>query len=120
MITLKKFSNSWKLIPLITTLSLLSACSRTLEVKTVPTESTIVHPEFPRPIVLEEVTFKVVTPETLNEIIRSWRQEQGSDYAFIAISVKDYEAILINLEEVRRYIRQQREIILYYRNAVKN
>lgn len=119
MITLRKFSDSLKLIPVIITLSLLSACSRTLEVKTTTVETPIVHPEFPRPLVLEDITFKVVTQETLNEVIRSWRQEQGTDYAFIAIGVKDYESLLVNLEEIRRYIKQQREIIFYYRNAVK-
>lgn len=119
MITLRKFLDSLKLIPVVIALSLLSACSRTIEVKATTPKSAVIHPEFPRPLVLEDITFKVVTQETLNEVIRSWKQEQGTDYAFIAIGVKDYESLLVNLEEIRRYIKQQREIIFYYRNAVK-
>ena len=39
---------------------------------------------------------------------------------YVAISVKDYENLAINIAELRRYIEQQTEIILYYENAVKS
>ena len=32
---------------------------------------------------------------------------------------QDYENMAFNLQELRRYIRQQKEIIIYYRDATK-
>ena len=36
-----------------------------------------------------------------------------------AISVKDYENLAKNFAELRRYIEQQKQIILYYEEAVQ-
>tara|TARA_B100002019_G_scaffold289794_1_gene306148 strand:- start:823 stop:948 length:126 start_codon:yes stop_codon:yes gene_type:complete len=33
--------------------------------------------------------------------------------------VKDYENLSLNFAELRRYIEQQKQIIIYYENAVK-
>jgi len=33
--------------------------------------------------------------------------------------MKDYENLAINIADLRRYIEQQTEIIVYYENAVK-
>jgi len=40
--------------------------------------------------------------------------------AFIALSVKDYENLALNIAELRRYINQQGEIIIYYEEAVSS
>jgi hypothetical protein len=39
--------------------------------------------------------------------------------AYIAISVKDYENLSLNFAELKRYIEQQKQIIVYYEEAVK-
>jgi len=36
----------------------------------------------------------------------------------VAFSVKDYENLALNISELRRYIGQQKEIIIYYEEAV--
>jgi len=33
--------------------------------------------------------------------------------------MKDYENLAINIAEIRRYLNQQKEIIVYYEKAVK-
>ena len=44
-------------------------------------------------------------------------QKNGAD-AYIALSVKDYENLSLNFSELRRYIEQQKQIIVYYEGAV--
>jgi hypothetical protein len=73
-----------------------------------------------RAVKLEDVEFKVVTSENIDEFLKQWKKKYGDDFVFIAFSVKDYETMALNLEEIRRYINQQKEIIVYYRKATSN
>ena len=43
---------------------------------------------------------------------------QGGTFIF-GMTPQDYENMAFNLQELRRYIRQQKEIIIYYRDAIK-
>jgi len=38
--------------------------------------------------------------------------------AFVALAIKDYENLALNVAELRRFINQQNEVILYYERAV--
>lgn len=99
---------------------LLGACSsppKEVHITTEPAPIQIMHPQLPQPIKLEDVTFRVVTAENHDSFLQSWKQRYGEDFVFIAFSVKDYEAMAINLQEIRRYMNQQKEIILFYRKA---
>ena len=40
------------------------------------------------------------------------------DLAFVALSMKDYENLALNIADIRRYLDQQEEIIVYYEKAV--
>jgi len=60
----------------------------------------------------------VVSKENYDEFVAEFEKKNGAD-AYIAISVKDYENLSLNFAELRRYIEQQKQIILYYENAVK-
>ena len=35
------------------------------------------------------------------------------------MSVRDYETLALNMAEIKRYIQQQKEIIIYYEKAVE-
>ena len=39
--------------------------------------------------------------------------------AFVALSMKDYENLALNISDLRRFLNQQNEIIVYYEKAVK-
>lgn len=41
----------------------------------------------------------------------------GGDLVFVATSIKDYEIMSANVQELRRYIRELGEVIVYYRNV---
>ena len=60
----------------------------------------------------------MVSKENYEEFVKEFEAKNGAD-AYIAISVKDYENLALNFAELRRYIEQQKQIIVYYENAVK-
>ena len=60
----------------------------------------------------------MVTEENYEEFVKEFQDKNGKT-AWISISVKDYENLSLNFAELRRYIEQQKEIIVYYEEAVK-
>ena len=72
----------------------------------------------PKAVRLNDVKIYVVSKENYEEFVKEFEAKNGAD-AYIAISVKDYENLSLNFAELRRYIEQQKQIIIYYENAVK-
>tara|TARA_R110000868_G_scaffold408783_1_gene692427 strand:+ start:3786 stop:4094 length:309 start_codon:yes stop_codon:yes gene_type:complete len=72
----------------------------------------------PKGVQLNDVKIYVVNKDNFEEFIAAYRKKNGGD-ARIVISVKDYENLSLNFAELRRYIEQQKEIIVYYEEAVK-
>ncbi len=60
----------------------------------------------------------VVNAGNLEEFIAEF-EEQNGDLAFVALSIDTYENLALNVAELRRYINQQTEIIIYYEEAMK-
>jgi len=72
----------------------------------------------PKAVQLNDVKIYVVSKENYEEFVKEFEAKNGAD-AYIAISVKDYENLSLNFAELRRYIEQQKQIIVYYEEAVK-
>ena len=72
----------------------------------------------PKQVQLNDVKIYVVAKENYDEFVKEFEAKNGGD-AYIAISIKDYENLSLNFAELRRYIEQQKQIILYYEEAVK-
>ena len=72
----------------------------------------------PRQVELSDVEFFVVTEENYEEF-KARFLEENKGLVFVAITVKDYENLSLNLAELKRYIEQQQEVIVYYEKAVK-
>lgn len=72
----------------------------------------------PKPVQMNDVKIYVVNEDNFDEFIEEYRAKNGGD-ARIVISVKDYENLSLNFAELRRYIEQQKEVIVYYENAVQ-
>ena len=71
----------------------------------------------PKPINLYDIQFYAVTKENIDEFIERFEKQEGS-LVFFAISVPDYENIALNMGELRRFIEQQKSIIVYYEENV--
>ena len=105
---------------LLTSLTLMG-CSLIPEPKVV-TVTKIVKTEVPivaRPkqVQLNDVKIYVVSKVNYVEFVKAYAKKNGAD-SYIALSVKDYENLSLNFAELRRYIEQQKQIIIYYENAV--
>ena len=72
----------------------------------------------PKPIDLVDTRVYVVNQANLQKFIQDFKAENG-DLAYVALSVKDYENLALNVAELRRFINQQKEIIIYYEEAMK-
>ena len=61
----------------------------------------------------------VVTEENFKEFNEKFEKENGDPLVAYVLSVRDYETLALNIAEIKRYIEQQKQIIIYYEEAVK-
>ena len=121
----RNFLGRWKvsLVLLLPLLLLSSGCSSwrevlPVEVKTVEVERKIPTQNRPRPVKLDDIYFYVVSADNFDDFRKRVEKENG-DLVFYALSVRDYETIAYNMAELKRFIDQQQQIIIYYEEAVK-
>ena len=74
--------------------------------------------QHPKAVQLNDIKIYVVNKGNYEDFIKAYEKKNGGD-SYIAISVKDYENLSLNFAELRRYIEQQKQIIVYYEEAVK-
>ena len=113
------------LLLVLTATVLLSSCSSIRPEPKIITVTEIVERQIPtvpgpKTVQLNDISIYVVSPEeNFEEFKKEFEAKNGAD-SYIAISVKDYENLSKNIAELRRYIEQQKQIILYYENAITN
>ena len=57
----------------------------------------------------------------LARFLDDMKKANSGDVVFVAMSVSDYELMSYNMQELRRYIREVQEVVVYYRNVtIKN
>jgi len=130
------------------TLSLLG--TKKIETVSKPVQIDIVQPQLPREINLTEPKWYVVSeavianpclrpaegeprdcslgrendwPEGytyLDRFLDEMKKQNGGKVVFVATTIGDYEAMSVNMQELRRYIRELGEVIVYYRNVTIN
>ena len=109
---------------LLATTLLISGCSTFKPEKEIVTVTKLVERQIPtvphpRSVQMNEIKIYVVSPEeNFEDFKKEFEAKNGAD-SYVAISIKDYENLGKNFAELRRYIEQQKQIILYYEEAVK-
>ena len=110
------------LLAVMVILLFLTGCSsfREPEVKVVTQieKTTVPTVARPKPIDLVDTRVYVVTKDNYESFVKEFTAEHG-ELAYVVLSMKDYENLAINIADLRRYIEQQTEIIVYYEEAVK-
>jgi L-ascorbate metabolism protein UlaG (beta-lactamase superfamily) len=86
-----------------------------VEVKTVEVKVPIIHPQMPRAIKLKEPQWYVVSDKNLDTFLEDIKKKNGGGVVFIAMSVGDYELMAYNMQEIKRYINEMKEVVIYYR-----
>ena len=56
----------------------------------------------------------------LDKFLDEVKKANSGDVVFFAISVEDYELMAFNMQELRRYIREVQEVVIYYRSVTIN
>ena len=113
----------WKVSSLLLLCLVISSCStwnplKTIEVKTVEVERNVPLQNRPRQLDLADIHWYVVTEENFAEFKKKFQKENGDPLVAYVISVKDYETLAIDMAEIKRYIDQQKQIIIYYEKAL--
>ena len=78
-----------------------------------PTTSTVIETQY-----VEKNITKATRPEPikLNDVI--WKVLVYDDKVYYGLSVQDYSVLAINMLEIKRYLQQQKNIIIYYENSI--
>ena len=73
----------------------------------------------PKPLQLNDTRVFVVTKDNYEKFVQDFTQEHGV-LAYVVLSMQDYENLALNVADLRRYLDQQTEIIVYYENALQS
>lgn len=79
----------------------------------------ITQPVLPREIELRDPEFYVVSAKNLDEFLKRVEKESGT-VVFIAMSIADYELMSYNMQEIKRYVQQMQEVVVYYRRVIED
>jgi len=114
--------NYLKVSSLLLLLLLLSSCSTwnrltRIEVQTIEVERQIPIQNRPVRLELHNIKWFVVTEQNFEEFKEKYIKQNG-EFLFFAISVRDYETLALNMADIKRYIKQQKQIIIYYEKAL--
>lgn len=86
-----------------------------VEIRTVEVPTPIVHPDLPRAIELRDPEWYVVSDKNIDEFIERISKRHQGQLVFVAMSIGDYELMAYNMQEIKRYINQLKEVVIYYR-----
>ena len=90
--------------------------SKQIEVISKPIKRTIVQPILPREIDLKDPYWYVVSNKNIDNFLAQIEKDQGQ-LVFVAMSVSDYELMAYNMQELKRYINELKEVVVYYRKV---
>jgi len=102
---------------------MVSSCSlipsKQIEIVSKPIERNIVQPILPREIDLKDPYWYVVSDKNIDEFLARVEKDQGQ-LVFVAMSVPDYELMAYNMQELKRYINELKEVVVYYKTVTTN
>jgi len=117
-------SISWKTLSksavMLTVLMMACSCSllptREIQISAKPIERKIVQPVMPREIDLKELQWMTVTPDNWEDQLARIEQQEG-ELVFLAMTIPDYEVMAYNMQEIKRYITELKDVVVYYRKV---
>ncbi len=101
---------------------LLSSCSWKPEKEVVTVEKiikpTIAIAQKPKAIKMLDAKIIVITEKNLQEVINKVKAGMG-EFVIYGLDPASFKNLALNFEQIKKYIEQQNEVILYYEKAVK-
>ena len=93
-----------------------SLIPKQVDVISKPLDRQIAQPMLPRGIDLKEPYWYVVSEKNIDEFLDKLKKEEGR-IVFVAMSIPDYELMSYNMQELKRYINELKEVVVYYRKV---
>jgi hypothetical protein len=90
--------------------------TKQIQVSAKPIERKIVQPIMPREIDLKQPEWIAVTPENKDEQLAKIEEQEG-ELVFLAMTIPDYEVMAYNMQEIKRYITELKDVVVYYRKV---
>jgi hypothetical protein len=90
--------------------------TKQIQVSAKPIERKIVQPIMPREIDLKQPQWIAVTPENKDEQLARIEEQEG-ELVFLAMTIPDYEVMAYNMQEIKRYITELKDVVVYYRKV---
>ena len=101
---------------------LLSSCSWKPEKELVTVEKviapTIAVAQKPKAIKMLDAKIIVITEKNLSDVVQKVKAGMG-EFVIYGLDPISFKNLALNFEQIKRYIEQQNQIILYYEKAVK-
>ena len=101
-------------------LMMVCSCSliptKEIQITAKPIDRTIVQPVMPREIDLKEIRWLTITPENYEEQFQLIENQEG-ELVFLAMTIPDYEVMAYNMQELKRYITELKDVVVYYRQV---
>jgi len=86
-----------------------------VEIITVTEPAPMYHPPLPEGVSPADIEWIVLNPSVMREYIENYDTGDAPAVAYYGLTAQAYENLANNLADIRRYIRQTLNIILYYR-----
>jgi hypothetical protein len=90
--------------------------TKEIQITAKPIDRTIVQPVMPREIDLKEIRWLTITPENYEEQFQLIEDQEG-ELVFLAMTIPDYEVMAYNMQELKRYITELKDVVVYYRQV---
>lgn len=78
----------------------------------------VFHPPLPDKIDVEDVQWKVLTPEVMEEYLEAYKKGEAPVWVFYGVTPEGYKSLAHDIAELKRYIKNQKAIIMYYRENI--
>lgn len=93
---------------------ILSGCDgiKDVNIKATPVKPTVIHPPLPDQLQMREVKWTVFNREKIEKLLADYPDQE---IVLFALSAKGYENISLNMAEIIRYLKEQKGVIVYYR-----
>ena len=69
-----------------------------------------------RQVDLKTVRWLTITPENFEEQFALIEEQEG-ELVFLAMTIPDYETMAYNMQELKRYITELKDVVVYYRKV---
>jgi len=92
----------------------MSGCSPIQQIVCEPTDKAKLSLENPVPLNLKRVEWIVITKENVDTIFRELKNKNQRGVVF-AITGDGYKALALNMQEIKRYLIEEKEVLRLYR-----